>query len=183
MDEKKLIDRLENELGWGIGPAMLCQEAATAIKRLAAERDAAKVQAQQADRWERFAHQVGDERARALARNEILSEALQSAASARDALMETVRLLLNRVTSNERALRDAEKALQQAVEHYAARTISGGIVAADEQYKWVADMMKAAHRARAALEPHGIDISAPSGEMADPNTHGGPDADAAKPEA
>lgn len=36
-DVTRLVERLNNELGWGIGPAMLCQEAAAALQAQAAE--------------------------------------------------------------------------------------------------------------------------------------------------
>jgi hypothetical protein len=38
-EAEKMAERLDNELGWGIGPAMLCQEAAALIRRLQAENE------------------------------------------------------------------------------------------------------------------------------------------------
>jgi hypothetical protein len=42
-ESEKMTERLDNELGWGIGPAMLCQEAAALIRRLQAENEALRV--------------------------------------------------------------------------------------------------------------------------------------------
>jgi hypothetical protein len=38
-DVAGLVERLVNELGWGIGPALLCQEAASTIRALASENE------------------------------------------------------------------------------------------------------------------------------------------------
>jgi hypothetical protein len=55
------------------------------------------------------------------------------------------------MTDTRAALQAAETALDAAVNQYAVRTVGGVLVAADEQYPWVAGMMKALIAVRAAL--------------------------------
>jgi len=59
--------------------------------------------------------------------------------------------LLAKVKRLEAVLGDAENALRGGIEQYASRTFTGSIVAADEQFPWIVNMMQASHRARAAL--------------------------------
>jgi hypothetical protein len=49
------------------------------------------------------------------------------------------------------ALEVADKGLRAGIEQYASRSFTGSVVAADEQYPWVSQMMQASHTARAAL--------------------------------
>ena len=78
-------------------------------------------------------------------------KALELACGIESALPELI-ASARRAERLEAALEVADKGLRAGIEQYASRSFTGSVVAADEQYPWVSQMMQASHTARTALQ-------------------------------